>query len=178
MSAGTNDRFGLLRQVDLLVLLGALLALFVALGSEHWWTLTGTTTSNLLTVQVSPFYLHINAIGLPSTTALANNLGIFTRLLLILGSLALFAGSIQPTAWWRNLAVYFGLSSLVELYFSFIMIFYWRSEEHTSELQSQSNLVCRLLLEKKKHIRLSRWSSRACGSRPWAKTPPMSSKRR
>src|SRR2546430_3624908 len=40
-----------------------------------------------------------------------------------------------------------------------------RSEEHTSELQSQSNLVCRLLLEKKKdkpivrltvHIRRSR----------------------
>src|SRR2546430_5233972 len=33
-----------------------------------------------------------------------------------------------------------------------------RSEEHTSELQSQSNLVCRLLLEKKKqtmtHIRV------------------------
>src|SRR5256886_1562892 len=28
-----------------------------------------------------------------------------------------------------------------------------RSEEHTSELQSQSNLVCRLLLEKKKNIR-------------------------
>src|SRR2546427_3261703 len=28
-----------------------------------------------------------------------------------------------------------------------------RSEEHTSELQSQSNLVCRLLLEKKKEPR-------------------------
>src|SRR5256886_13274989 len=28
---------------------------------------------------------------------------------------------------------------------------YTRSEEHTSELQSQSNLVCRLLLEKKKN---------------------------
>src|SRR5438270_9571277 len=28
-----------------------------------------------------------------------------------------------------------------------------RSEEHTSELQSQSNLVCRLLLEKKKKTR-------------------------
>src|SRR5205085_9947276 len=27
-----------------------------------------------------------------------------------------------------------------------------RSEEHTSELQSQSNLVCRLLLEKKKGV--------------------------
>src|SRR2546427_7025888 len=29
-------------------------------------------------------------------------------------------------------------------------LFDLRSEEHTSELQSQSNLVCRLLLEKKK----------------------------
>src|SRR2546427_6476348 len=29
-----------------------------------------------------------------------------------------------------------------------------RSEEHTSELQSQSNLVCRLLLEKKKKRKL------------------------
>src|SRR5256885_8801940 len=31
----------------------------------------------------------------------------------------------------------------------------WRSEEHTSELQSPCNLVCRLLLEKKKTTRLS-----------------------
>src|SRR2546430_13093071 len=31
-----------------------------------------------------------------------------------------------------------------------------RSEEHTSELQSQSNLVCRLLLEKKKQHALVR----------------------
>src|SRR2546430_8259525 len=44
-----------------------------------------------------------------------------------------------------------------------------RSEEHTSELQSQSNLVCRLLLEKKRrriprsdrwrHPTAARWSS-------------------
>src|SRR5438270_3191541 len=41
-----------------------------------------------------------------------------------------------------------------------------RSEEHTSELQSQSNLVCRLLLEKKKkeaiHVQVlvaSAWTS-------------------
>src|SRR2546430_11548188 len=31
----------------------------------------------------------------------------------------------------------------------------YRSEEHTSELQSQSNLVCRLLLEKKKNTKNS-----------------------
>src|SRR5688572_31763141 len=38
----------------------------------------------------------------------------------------------------RMLAIYGNLPGLL------------RSEEHTSELQSQSNLVCRLLLEKKK----------------------------
>src|SRR2546427_8784525 len=34
-----------------------------------------------------------------------------------------------------------------------------RSEEHTSELQSQSNLVCRLLLEKKKKIEIKKDTS-------------------
>src|SRR2546430_10221719 len=42
-----------------------------------------------------------------------------------------------------------------------------RSEEHTSELQSQSNLVCRLLLEKKKRIpTLNRLDQRSSGSSP------------
>src|SRR2546430_12493760 len=36
-----------------------------------------------------------------------------------------------------------------------------RSEEHTSELQSQSNLVCRLLLEKKKHITITATPARS-----------------
>src|SRR2546430_9450696 len=36
-----------------------------------------------------------------------------------------------------------------------------RSEEHTSELQSQSNIVCRLLLEKKT---ISHWPSRSCST--------------
>src|SRR5688572_31498231 len=35
-----------------------------------------------------------------------------------------------------------------------------RSEEHTSELQSQSNLVCRLLLEKKKKKKKTHTKSR------------------
>src|SRR5256885_13119794 len=34
-----------------------------------------------------------------------------------------------------------------------------RSEEHTSELQSPCNLVCRLLLEKKKHYGPASWPS-------------------
>src|SRR2546427_7978264 len=39
-----------------------------------------------------------------------------------------------------------------------------RSEEHTSELQSQSNLVCRLLLEKKKEEEVKHMYSITCHS--------------
>src|SRR2546430_8872870 len=47
-----------------------------------------------------------------------------------------------------------------------------RSEEHTSELQSQSNLVCRLLLEKKKRSRTSRsWTTRPTSATLTTSTP-------
>src|SRR2546430_8669427 len=41
-----------------------------------------------------------------------------------------------------------------------------RSEEHTSELQSQSNLVCRLLLEKKKTSTTSSYSMTVIAALP------------
>src|SRR2546427_5954664 len=45
-----------------------------------------------------------------------------------------------------------------------------RSEEHTSELQSQSNLVCRLLLEKKKKNRESATLSGSNTDAPYVRT--------
>src|SRR2546430_2994619 len=45
-----------------------------------------------------------------------------------------------------------------------------RSEEHTSELQSQSNLVCRLLLEKKKDNYSRRSRSQPVSARLWARS--------
>src|SRR2546430_2615429 len=54
-----------------------------------------------------------------------------------------------------------------------------RSEEHTSELQSQSNLVCRLLLEKKKtrKARLTSYAARACPATDRSRTAASSSSR-
>src|SRR2546430_13553559 len=59
--------------------------------------------------------------------------------------------------YWGQLMAAALLGSIpVALIYSFFVDYYvaglTRSEEHTSELQSQSNLVCRLLLEKKKKI--------------------------
>src|SRR2546421_6218173 len=51
--------------------------------------------------------------------------------------------------------------------FSMIAIaFLSRSEEHTSELQSRSDLVCRLLLEKKKNKRPARPHTDVCPRPP------------
>src|SRR5256885_2804659 len=46
-----------------------------------------------------------------------------------------------------------------------------RSEEHTSELQSPCNLVCRLLLEKKKRVSRPRTSTQLLRPRPGRQTP-------
>src|SRR5690554_7240140 len=42
------------------------------------------------------------------------------------------------------------IASILGVWFAEWALFVWRSEEHTSELQSRPHLVCRLLLEKKK----------------------------
>src|SRR2546430_8315218 len=49
-----------------------------------------------------------------------------------------------------------------------------RSEEHTSELQSQSNLVCRLLLEKKKNTHITYNSVMISAANPTLYTPQVS----
>src|SRR5690606_39519093 len=48
----------------------------------------------------------------------------------------------------RFIGFLFDVPRLVREYVSIL----YRSEEHTSELQSRENLVCRLLLEKKKQV--------------------------
>ena len=115
---------GLVLRVDPLILSGAVVALFLTLASEPWWTMTGVATSNLLTVQVSPYYFQTNAVGLSPSAPFAALLGSFTRLLLILSLVGLTASSVRPTAWWRDLAVYFGLCSLTELYLSFFLMYH------------------------------------------------------
>ena len=49
-------------------------------------------------------------------------------------------GVLLPSTWPR----------VILAVLAFLSVLYLRSEEHTSELQSQAYLVCRLLLEKKK----------------------------
>src|SRR5262249_56566071 len=61
----------------------------------------------------------------------------------VVGLSGRFPGAANVAELWQNLV--HGVCSITEIP--------TRSEEHTSELQSLTNLVCRLLLEKKKYKR-------------------------
>src|SRR5256885_3887347 len=65
------------------------------------------------------------------------------------------AGGRRAAPSWASAEAYFGCATVRRYGFSV------RSEEHTSELQSPCNLVCRLLLEKKKKKRF-RYGSMIC----------------
>src|SRR2546427_8650158 len=60
-------------------------------------------------------------------------------------SLLIRSQALYPVELWARVG-----GTRLELVTSTMSTWRSRSEEHTSELQSQSNLVCRLLLEKKK----------------------------
>src|SRR2546430_7008622 len=70
---------------------------------------------------------------------------------LVLIILAFYAASTMLNAPLSSNPDWSVLSAISVLVFA--QMFSLRSEEHTSELQSQSNLVCRLLLENKKTLR-------------------------
>src|SRR5437667_5607397 len=59
---------------------------------------------------------------------------------------AVFAGERDPATWQRPLTTRLALRHVERMPLGIP----YRSEEHTSELQSHHDLVCRLLLEKKK----------------------------
>src|SRR5690606_39876256 len=53
---------------------------------------------------------------------------------------------------WKFSYILFSLPDFIKAPLSLVYFDGGRSEEHTSELQSRENLVCRLLLEKKNNI--------------------------
>ena len=112
------------KRTDPLTLLGAVVSLFLVISNDPWWSIRGANGNNLLTMQVSPFYFHATATGLSTTAPFVEFLGPFTRILLILAFVALGMSSLSPSSWWRELAVYFGLSALIEVYFSFLLIYH------------------------------------------------------
>src|SRR5690606_41049664 len=68
----------------------------------------------------------------------------FVDILLKFGSKFPGSGSVFDAPWTRLFNLWYAINGT-----DIVIPAFFRSEEHTSELQSRENLVCRLLLEKK-----------------------------
>jgi hypothetical protein len=111
-----------LRRADPYTLLGSAVSLVLVLVDDPWWSMHGANDSKLFTIQVSPYYLKTFATGLAQTVPFAGPLGLVTRIVLVMGFLSFVSVSVRPNAWWRDLASYFGMSALAELFFSFLLM--------------------------------------------------------
>lgn len=118
----SRSRLNTSQYADPYALFGAVVCFVLLLAEDPWWTVQGLSGSNLLSIQVSPFYLHMAATGISSTATFSGPLGLATRILLTLGFVSLAAASVRPNAWWRDIMIYFGLSALAELFLSFLLM--------------------------------------------------------
>jgi hypothetical protein len=99
-----------------------MVTLFLSQTNQPWWSITGAMTNRLLTIEVSPFYLKTDAIGLSTSLPFTTALGSSTHLLSVLGIVTFMASSIRPTAWWRPLTLTVSVCAVIELYLSFLLM--------------------------------------------------------
>src|SRR5690606_40599032 len=83
-------------------------------------------------------------------TRRSSDLALLALPTVLLAALGLLALLLPPALLLAVAALVLALTLLLPLALGAVLLAF-RSEEHTSELQSRENLVCRLLLEKKKH---------------------------
>src|SRR5207249_12078955 len=105
-------------------------------------------SSLLLSVPVSNCYVFLLVLPRPPTSTLFPYTTLFRSPVLVVQAVVsglLFGGVYSLMA--IGLTLIFGVMRVVNFAHGDLMV--WRSEEHTSELQSRFDLVCRLLLEKK-----------------------------
>jgi hypothetical protein len=114
----------ILKETDPLILAAAVAALLLGVGNDPWWSVRGTASSNLLSISVSPYSLQTIATGIATTFPFAASLGPLSRILLLLTFVLLGWSGLNPKAWWREIAVYFSLSALAELYLSFFLLYH------------------------------------------------------
>src|SRR5437867_9165000 len=82
------------------------------------------------------------------------------------------SSDLHSAGWHVPLVAGFGLKPMVGSMQRTRVWLAHRSEEHTSELQSPYDLVCRLLLEKKKNQSTSRESKQPTNTSPFSVRPP------
>ena len=108
----------LYRRINLPMLVAGAIAGILTLGMDPWWTLQGASSNQIILIKVSPFFLEMHATGLPVDLPGVTLIGAVTRMLVGLASLFLILSSVWKGAWWRNLAQWFNIAAIVEVFLS------------------------------------------------------------
>lgn len=119
-----RERFERVRRLDPISLVGAGVALLLLIDEQPWWSVAGQSVNNLLSIQASPYYFHTVATGISPDAPFVGPLGTFTRVLLTVGFIGLLGSGFRPRAWWRDIALYFGLAAILEVFVSFLLMYH------------------------------------------------------
>jgi hypothetical protein len=120
-------------KVNIQTFLAGIIAGILALSKDPWWTLQGEGSSQIITLRISPFYMETYATGLGVTTSAAVAIGALTRFLVGVTSLLLIISSVKTTVWWRNLAQWFNITAVVQMFLSLAILINTARQELLAE---------------------------------------------
>ncbi len=112
----------ILSRLNIPFLIVAAIIGLVATNSDPWWTISSAQSTNILQVNVSPFFVQITGVGMPPTVANTDLIGLMTRILMGLTAFALAWQGFFPMSVWRKPVLWLSLSALAGVFLSFALL--------------------------------------------------------
>ena len=121
-STGKPSVLSIFSRLNIPFLIVAAITGLVATNSDPWWTISSAQSTNILQANVSPFFVRITGVGIPSTVANADTIGLITRILMGLTAIALAWQGFFPMSVWRKPVLWLSLSALAGVFLSFALL--------------------------------------------------------
>ncbi len=103
-------------------LIAAGITALVAASSDAWWSVRSTGSDSILQVSVSPFFVRILALNVPSTVPNADFSGLFVRVGLGFAAAALAWQGFFPLSVWRKPVLWLSLSVIAAAFLNFVLL--------------------------------------------------------
>jgi len=103
-------------------LIGAAIAGIVAASSDPWWSVRSAISTNILRVDVSPYYVSMTGLGIPSTVPNADVSGLIVRVAVGVTAVALAWQGLFPLSIWRKPVLWLSLSVVAGTFLNFALL--------------------------------------------------------
>src|SRR5881628_1930032 len=103
-------------------LIGAAIAGILAASSDPWWSARSAISTNILRVDVSPYYVSMTGLGIPSTVPNADVSGLIVRVAVGVTAVALAWQGLFPLSIWRKPVLWLSLSVVAGTFLNFALL--------------------------------------------------------